>query len=179
MIFVSQIKLLGVNPYVIPPADVLEFIFKQARKHKSPIPVKGKLNGVWFRQSLVRYRGKWRLYINGQMAKKSKLPFTGSVTQIVGQTVEIAVMVDRSPIVYAMIPKLEVELNQNIGARENFDQLTAGRRKEIFRYLGSLKTEDSLDRNIHRVIAHLVGKETDRLYALMHRKKTCPSIENS
>jgi hypothetical protein len=169
MIFSDTIKILGVNPYVTPPREVLEFIFQQGKKTTSPIPVKGKLNGVWFKQSLVRYQGDWRLYINGQMAKNSKLPFKGSVVNIVGQKVDIALMFDRNPTTYTMLPELAAEIDKNEEAKKAFMSLTAGRKKEILRYLDSLKSKEALQRNVARVIQHLLGQESDALYALMHR----------
>jgi len=171
MQFSAEIKLLGINPYVTPPKEVLEFIFQQAKKETSPIPVKGKLNGVWFMQSLVRYQGDWRLYINGQMAKNAKLEYKGSVVHVVGQTVDIHLMVNRNPFVHRMNPSLKKELDKNDEAKKTFDALTPGRKKEILRYLASLKTKESLQRNVERVISHLTGKETDGLYALMHKEK--------
>ena len=171
MIFTAIIQLLGVNPYVTPPQPVLEFIFQQGKRNVSPIPVKGKLNGVWFKQSLVRYRGDWRLYINGLMAKNSKLPYKGSVVNIVGQDVEIALMIDRNPIVYKMSLELRLQLDKNDEAKKAYQKLTAGRQKEILRYLGSLKTQEVLQKNIERVVHHLLGQKTDALHALMHREK--------
>ncbi|MEI9935362.1 MAG: hypothetical protein WDM71_11065 [Ferruginibacter sp.] len=43
----------------------------QAGKDKGHIPVKGKLDGHAFIQTLVKYSGKWRLYLNGPMRKAS------------------------------------------------------------------------------------------------------------
>jgi hypothetical protein len=46
-------------------------VFAQAGKAKGPIPVRGTVNGADFIQTLIKYQGAWRLYINGQMLKDS------------------------------------------------------------------------------------------------------------
>ncbi|PWU23021.1 hypothetical protein C5B42_04410 [Candidatus Cerribacteria bacterium 'Amazon FNV 2010 28 9'] len=171
MTFSTVIKILGSNPYVAPPTEVLHVIFQQAKKKTSPISVKGKLNGAPFQKSLVRYQGEWRLYINGQMAKNSKLPFKGSVVNVVGQKVVIELLFDQNPPMYEIVPALKAELDKNEQAKKAFEHLPRGRKKEICRYLGSLKSKDAVDRNVTRVIHHLLGEKTDALYALMHRKK--------
>jgi uncharacterized protein YdeI (YjbR/CyaY-like superfamily) len=55
-------------------------------------------------------------------------------------------------------PKLVEALRKNRTATEAWDKLTPSRRWEIVRYIGSLKTEESIDRNIARAIRHLNGK---------------------
>jgi hypothetical protein len=69
--FSATIYKLGINPVVDPPERVLKAIFKQAGRTKGPIPVLGKVNGREFRQTLVKYAGEWRLYVNGVMLKAS------------------------------------------------------------------------------------------------------------
>src|SRR5213075_554128 len=67
--FSAKIYKIGINPYVLIPAAILKEIFKQANKNKGPIPVRGELNGHAFIQTLVKYSGKWRLYLNTPMRK--------------------------------------------------------------------------------------------------------------
>ena len=65
--FSAKIQIIGVNPYVLLPKKVLEYIFEKAGKDKGAIQVKGTLNKNPFTQNLVKYSGKWRLYLNGPM----------------------------------------------------------------------------------------------------------------
>jgi hypothetical protein len=67
--FSAIIKIIGINPYVLLPQKVLNEIFKKAGKKIGPIPVKGKFNGHPYQQTLVRYSGKWQLYLNTAMRK--------------------------------------------------------------------------------------------------------------
>jgi uncharacterized protein YdeI (YjbR/CyaY-like superfamily) len=105
------------------------------------------------------------------MARKAKLPYKGSVVNVVGQTVEIDLLVNEKPELVTMIPELQASLENNQQALEEFQKLTVSRQQNILRYLSSLKSKEVLERNVKRVIQHLLGQETDGLYALMRREK--------
>src|SRR5262245_57771936 len=87
--FKGKIYKIGINPVVDPPEKVLKKIFEQAGRSSGPITVRGLLNGTKFIQTLVKYGGVWRLYINGPMLKKS-----GSA---LGDTVNIELEFDPTP----------------------------------------------------------------------------------
>ena len=147
--FSAIIKIIGVNPYVLLPQNVLKEIFKQAGKNKSPIPVKGKINGHPYQQNLVRYNGKWRLYLNTPMRKAAGID--------VGDIAKVEIDFDPEPRHISMHPKLKQALSQNKKANEVFKKLSPYRQKEIMRYLNSMKTEESVKRNIIKIIMHLTG----------------------
>jgi hypothetical protein len=149
--FSAKIYKIGVNPYVLPPQEVLEKLFEQAGRHKSPLRVKGKLNDHPFKQTLVKYIGKWRLYLNTPMRKA-----TGTD---VGDRVEVTIEFDPAERTTAMPPKLLTALNGNKKALQVFESLPPSRRKEIMRYIGFLKSEKSIDKNVSRAIMFLLGKE--------------------
>jgi hypothetical protein len=69
--FKAVIELIGINPFVFIPERVLEKIFKEGGRNKGLIPVCGTINGAPFKQTLVKYCGHWRLYINTSMLKNS------------------------------------------------------------------------------------------------------------
>lgn len=145
--FSAEIYKLGINPVVDPPDDVLDAIFEKAGRSKGPIPVCGLINGAQYVQTLVKYRGKWRLYINGEMLKHSGLT--------VGGCAAIEIEYDPSPRVYEVPPALTKALAANKLARSAFKKLTPSRRTEIVRYFGSLKTDAALDRNIDKLFRQL------------------------
>ncbi|TMI62628.1 MAG: DUF1905 domain-containing protein [Bacteroidetes bacterium] len=149
--FSAIIKIIGVNPYVLLPQNVLKVIFKQAGKDKSPIPVKGKINGHPYQQNLVRYNGKWRLYLNTPMRKAAGID--------VGDTGNFEIEYDPLPRAITIHPKLETALLKNKKIKTVFDSLTPSRQKEIIRYINFLKTEESVDRNITKVIGFLSGND--------------------
>jgi hypothetical protein len=148
--FRSQIYKLGINPVVDPPDKVLAAVFATAGKSKSPIPVRGRINGREFIQTLVKFRGVWRLYINSPMLKSSELE--------VGDIADIEIEFDPRPREVAMPPELATALQRNAKARTAFGELTPSRQKEILRYIGSLKSPEAITKNVERVFDQLLRK---------------------
>ena len=149
--FSAKIFKIGINPYVLIPLSVLNELFSQSGKTKGPIPVKGTLNGRKFIQNLVKYSGKWRLYLNTPMRRAAGID--------VGDTATVKIEFDPETRSTPMHPKLLHAFTKNKSAAAAFEKLTPYRRKEILRYLNFLKTEESVDRNVEKVISHLSGKE--------------------
>ena len=160
--FSSRILIIGINPYVSVPEDVLDDLFEQAGKNKGPIPVRGTLNGKSFVQTLVKYQGAWRLYLNTPMRRDAGID--------VGDKATVEIEFDPEPRIIPMHPKLARALSRNKTAKSAFEGLTPSRQKEILRYLNSMKTDESLLRNIEKVIQHLLEKKPVGLNALMRRK---------
>src|SRR5215203_1312287 len=140
--FKQAIYKIGINPVVDPPDRVLTILFEEAGRAKGPLPVCGTINGAPFIQTLVKYRGAWRLYINGMMLK------AGAVA--VGDVAEIEIEFDPRPRTFDMPATLAAAFEQDAAVKEAFEQLTPSRRKEMLRYLDSLKTEAAIERNVQR-----------------------------
>lgn len=157
--FQKKISIINGNPYVRPPDNVLLTIFKQVGKNTSPIPIKGKINGAKFQQSLVRYQGDWRLYVNIVMAKAANIKFSRSITEIVGRVATFEVEFDPKPQVYKMVAFLKVALDNNPIAKDNWQKLPPSRQKEVLRYFSWLKSDVAKDRNLKKIIEVLTGKE--------------------
>lgn len=149
--FKSDLKIIGVNPYVLLPDKILKEIFRQSGKDKGPIPVHGLVNSKPYKQTLVKYRGMWRFYVNLTMLHKSP--------QRIGETIEITISFDPSDRRIAPHPKLANALEANKKAKVVFDNLPPSRQKEIIRYISFLKTEESIIRNVERAINFLSGKD--------------------
>jgi|SRR6185436_3990923 len=150
--FTARIFKIGINPYVKVPLPVLKELFFNAGKSKGPIPVNGKLNGKKFIQTLVKYQGIWRLYLNTPMRRAAGID--------VGDMANVEIGFDPLPRVISMHPELKKAFVQNKNAKAVFKKLSPYRQKEISRYINSLKTTASVERNISKVIKHLEGKET-------------------
>jgi len=161
--FAAEIFKIGINPVVDPPENVLNAIFESAGRSKGPIPVRGKLNGVEFIQTLVKYGGKWRLYINGEMLKSSGLKL--------GNHADVEIEFDPRPREVTMPKSLHVAFKNDIEARKAFGELPPSRQKEIFRYINSLRTEESIARNVERILEQLKGIETVKPLAVMRLRK--------
>jgi hypothetical protein len=150
-LFSASINKIGVNPFVFLPETVLNYIFKQAGKNKGPIPVRGKLDGHPFIQTLVKYSGAWRLYLNTPMRK--------AAGKDVADIIKVEIEFDPVERTIPIHPKLKAALKKNKKANAAFEQLSPSRQKEIVRYISFLKTEDSVEKNIIRAVLFLNGKE--------------------
>ena len=132
------------------PDEVLSAIFRQAQKDKGAIPIRGTINGSPYKQTLVRFRGDWRLYINMIMLKNSP--------KRIGETVEISVEFDPVKRVIEPHPTFVKALKENKEAETIFNNLRPSLKLEIVRYISFLKTEESVDRNVPKAINFILGK---------------------
>ena len=149
--FQAELKIIGINPYVSVPEKILVSIFKQAGKEKGKIPIKGTVNKLPYTQTLVKYAGEWRLYVNTKMLKDSP--------KKIGTKIKISVEFDPVERTITPHPKLLTALNKNKKAKAVFDKLRPSLQFEIVRYIANLKTEVSIDKNITKAIDFLLGKE--------------------
>ena len=147
--FSAKVNIIGVNPYVLLPASVLKYIFKKAGKDKGAIPVQLKIGDKDCIQNLVRYSGKWRLYLNK--------PMRIAANKDVGDKIEIEIDFDPKPRTIPMHPRLKKAFKENKEVKKAFDKLSPSRQKEILKYINFLKSEESVDKNIQKATAHLTG----------------------
>lgn len=114
---------------------------------KGYIPIKGKINGHAFVQTLVPIKGEeYRLYVNAPMLKGGKAKN--------GDTAKFVIEQNRHPEIRdpKMLPALKKRLAEE-KLMSVFAKLTPYRQKEILKYLSFLKTEESVQRNIAKVLA--------------------------
>lgn len=149
--FKTDLKIIGINPYVEVPEKTLAAIFKQAGKEKGKIPIRGTINKLPYTQTLVKFKGEWRLYINTKMLKHSP--------KKIGTTIVVSVEFDPSNRAITPHPNLVKSLEKNKKAKAVFDKLRPSLQHEIVRYIANLKTETSIDKNITKAIGFLLGKE--------------------
>lgn len=149
--FSAVIGIIGVNPFVFVPTEVLQAIFEQAGKDKGKIPVRMKIERHLFEQTLIKYSGHWRLYLNTPMRK--------AANREVGQMARFELEFDPKERVTPFHPKLKKALLENVEAERVFNSLSPSLQKEILRYISHLKSEESVDRNVLRAVAFLLGKE--------------------
>lgn len=148
--FKATLDIIGINPFVFVPEAVLSTLFKDAGKNKGHIPVCGLVNGKPYEQTLLRYQGEWRLYINTTMLPDSP--------KKVGEIIEVSIEVDRRDRTLHPHPELTKALAQNKEAEAVFQGLPPSRQKEIIRYISNLKTAETRDKNIKLAIGFLLGK---------------------
>lgn len=143
----AKIDIIGINPFVYLPDNVLHSIFVQAQKDKGHIPVKGTINNIPYKQTLVKYSGEWRLYINATMLKNSP--------KRIGEIIEVTIVFDPSDRTIKPHPKLVEALNNHLEAKSKLDNLAPSIQKEMVRYISALKTEEAQNRIIERAINYL------------------------
>jgi hypothetical protein len=149
--FKAELKIIGINPYVSVPEEILEQIFQAFGKDKGTLPICGKVNNRHYTQTLVKYQGEWRLYINTAILKNSP--------KRIGEMLDVTIAFDPNERSIAMHPRLEAALKKSGTAQKVFEQLPPSRQKEIIRYISFLKTETSVSKNVQRAIDFLLGKE--------------------
>ena len=118
--FKAILQIIGINPYVEVPGKILAHIFKQAGREKGPVPVCGTVNDKPYKQTLVKFRGEWRLYINTFMLPKSP--------QRIGETISVTIGHDPVERTIPMHPRLAKALKENKEAKAVFDSLSPSRR---------------------------------------------------
>lgn len=148
--FSATIEIIGINPFVFIPEEILQHIFEKGAKSKGPIPVKGTINTIPYTQTLMKFKGEWRLYINTTMLKNSP--------KRIGEQIEISIDYDPEKREIPIHPKLSEALNENKEANSVFQNLRPSLQHEIIRYISHLKTEESIDKNVPKAIAFLLGK---------------------
>ncbi len=149
--FQAVIDIIGINPFVFVPDSILLDIFRQAGRGKGPIAIKGAVNERPYTQTLVKYKGAWRLYINIEMLENSP--------RRIGEEIRVSITYNPEPPEVTAPPAFLLALENDPEAKRVFDNLPAYLKKEISRYLYYLKTEKSLNRNIARALNFLRGKE--------------------
>lgn len=143
--FSAVIYKLGINPCVEVPLRV-----SKAFNKRGYIYIAGTVNQTPIRATLVPIGGgRHRLFINGDMIKRSKVAVGDRITL----TLHTA-----SPRSVPMPKGLAVALRTNPDAKAAWDQLTPSRQKEIKRYLNFTKNPETLRRNITKTIAALTKK---------------------
>jgi len=89
----------------------------------------------------------------------------------VGDRATIEIEFDPTPRTTPMPNELAAAFRKDGHARKAFDDLSPSRQKEIMRYIGSLKTEDAINKNVQRIIAHLRGEKIDHVLTRERRER--------
>lgn len=148
--FQAIIAIIGINPYVLVPETILKALFAEIGKNKGPIPIKGLINSAPYKQTLVKYSGEWRLYINTTMLKDSP--------QKIGESIDMTIEIDTEDRTVLQHPKFIKALTENSEAQLVFDSLRPSLQKEIAKYFSFLKTDETIDKNVIKAMAFLTGK---------------------
>lgn len=147
--FTAKIYKIGINWAV----DVPPEISAQMQTEKGYIRIKGQLNGFDFIQTLVPVKnGPYRLFVNLIMMKGGKTALGEIAAFTIAQNHTIVEQI------YPMPEILADELTKH-QLHDQFNLLSAARRKDVFKYLSYLKTEETIKKNIDKLIIQLHNKD--------------------
>ena len=147
--FKAKIYKIAMNWAVhVPPSIVQEMM-----PEKGYIRIKGQINNFDFIQTLVPVKhAPYRLFVNQMMMKGGKTA--------IGETATFVVAQNHTPVeqLYAIPQILSYALTQH-HLDDEFNKLSPSRRKDIFKYLSYLKNEETVRKNINKLIAQLQNKD--------------------
>ena len=75
----------------------------------------------------------------------------------IGEIIRISVGYDAVDRTVPMHPRLQAALDKDVKANARFSGLSKSRQQEMIRYITRLKTDESIDSNITRLVAFLKG----------------------
>jgi hypothetical protein len=148
-VFSGRIYKVGLIRFVDVPVAV-----SQALQCGTPhVPVCGEMEGVPFRTTLVsRGKGRYRLAIHGDIRKKLKVD--------AGGVLEVALERDEEPREPVLPPALVLALRNSPKAQAVFRQMTTALRRQIVRYLISVKQQATLERRVTKMVRMLEQRNT-------------------
>jgi hypothetical protein len=147
--FKEKIYKTGVNWCVDVPTE----ISGQLKIKKGLIDIKGKINGFDFIKTLVPVKnGPHRLFVNLIMMKGGKTS--------VGETAVFEIEENKEKIIreYPMPEILEAHLSKH-NLTDRFEKLTPSVKKDILKYLNTVKREETLQSNLNNLILQLKNNE--------------------
>ena len=143
-VFSGKIYKLGMIRYVDVPRDVSRAIGNRA----THVAVQGEVQGVPLRTTLVsRGRGCYRVALHSDIRNKLKVD--------AGAYVEIAIERDEESREPVLPPALVLALRQSPKAQTQFRSMTTALRRQIVRYLTSVKQPATLERRVGKFVSRL------------------------
>jgi hypothetical protein len=150
-VFIAKIYKVGIVRFVDVPAEVSHALGGGAVH----VPVVGQVEGMPLRSTLVsRGKGCYRLAIHGEIRKKLKVD--------AGAVVEIAVERDEESREPLLPPALILALRNSPKAQAAFRKMTTALRRQVVRYLTSVKQQATLERRVATFVRRLEVRAKDK-----------------
>jgi len=147
--FRAKIYKTGINWCVNVPLR----ISKRMIPVKGYIKIKGQINNYDFTKSLVPVKNKpYRLFVNAYMMKGGETALGKVARFSIEQTT-------KKEVKNYSTPKLLRESLKKEGLTKSFNQLTPSRKKDILKYLSFVKTDETMKKNVNKLIAQLKAKK--------------------
>jgi len=143
-VFSGRIYKVGLIRFVDVPPEVSRALHCDAPH----VAVCGEMDGIPFRTMLVsRGKGCYRLAIHGDIRKKLKIDAGGAL--------EVALERDEEPREPVLPPALVLALRNSPKAQAVFRQMTTALRRQIVRYLVSVKQQVTFERRVTKMVRAL------------------------
>jgi Bacteriocin-protection, YdeI or OmpD-Associated/Domain of unknown function (DUF1905) len=158
-VFSGRIYKVGLIRFVDVPADI-----SRAIGDRSPhVAVRGEAERIPFRSTLVsRGKGCYRLAIHGDIRKKLRVD--------AGAVVEIAIERDEESREPVLPPALVLALRNAPKAQAVFRAMTTALRRQIVRYLTSVRQQATLERRVAKLVRTLEQRRAKLPKPKGHRK---------
>lgn len=143
--FKATIYRIGINLVVDVPAKVTN----KLEATKGQIKVQGNINGFAFHTTLMPVKNKpYLLYVNTPMLKG-----TGAVE---GDIVKFSIVQDLDHYEHHYpMPAILARKLHDAKLRDQFEEMTVSRKKDILKYLSYVKTEETLLKHISTLLLKL------------------------
>jgi Domain of unknown function (DUF1905)/Bacteriocin-protection, YdeI or OmpD-Associated len=159
-VFSAQIYKIGIIRFVDVPKDI-SLAIGDGAPH---VPVRAEIDGIPSHTTLVS-RGKrcYRLAIHGDIRKKLKVD--------AGAVLEIALQRDDAPREPALPPALVLALRNSPKAQAAFRKMTTALRRQVVRYLTSVKQQQTLERRVTKLVRLLEQRYSAKTQPTKSAKK--------
>lgn len=150
-VFSGQIYKVGIIRYV----DVPPGISRELGNGEAHVPVVGEVDGVPVRTTMVpRGKGCYRVALHSEVRKKLRAD--------TGALVEMALQRDEESREPALPPALVLALRNAPRAQAEFRAMTTALRRQIVRYLVSVKRQSTLERRVAGMVRRLEERARER-----------------
>ncbi len=158
-VFSAKIYKVGIIRFVDVPSDVSRAVGKGA----GHVAVKGEVERVPVRTTLVpRGQGLYRMAIHGDIRRKLRADS--------GAWVEIAIERDEECREPALPPAVVLALRNAPKAQAVFRAMTTALRRQIVRYLTSVKQRSTLERRVSKLVRALEHQKPRATKPKFHSK---------
>ena len=153
-VFSGKMYKVGMIRYVDVPGDVSRLL-GNGEMH---VPVVGEVDGVGIRTTMVsRGKGCYRIAIHGDIRKKLRAD--------AGTVVELAIQRDEESREPVLPPAFVLALRNAPKAQTEFRRMTTALRRQIVRYLTSVKQQSTLERRAIGMVRMLEKRSAKRTAA--------------
>jgi hypothetical protein len=159
-VFSAKIYKVGIIRFVDVPCDV-----SRALGDGTPhVPVRGEVERVPLKTTLVsRGKGGYRMAIHGDIRKKLRVD--------AGAVVEVAIERDEDSREPVLPPALVLALRNSPKAQAVFRQMTTALRRQIVRYLTSVRQQSTLERRVAKFVQRLEQRKSNLTKPKAHPTK--------